>query len=310
MNELLIPESLMYAVYFAPRGKNRLLNLGHEIAQRHLSPLDKLIGVIGDAGAGKSVLIKGMFPGLELSNDDRGVNSRPPHLLRNSGNDFFTSHTYHIDIHFEGAFYQMYELAEAVKRAIDNGKRVVIEHFDLIYPFLGINAEMLIGIGEEVIVTRPNLFGPLPQDICDIVFKSIKYRKMAHTAEDLTCKVLEEYYGLGHSQMHGDVKHGFVIEFRDKPDIDIAELEVMVKEMINQAYDISYLDETHIKIGETENFHCTGPRIHVRNTSDIENFQLVKEFKYSEISRLYALIGLVGQEKPYNINDLNKLNLL
>ncbi len=29
----LLPESLMYAVYFAPRGKERLLNLGHQIAQ-------------------------------------------------------------------------------------------------------------------------------------------------------------------------------------------------------------------------------------------------------------------------------------
>ena len=36
----LLPESLMYAVYFAPRGKDRLLNLGHQIAQRHLSPQD------------------------------------------------------------------------------------------------------------------------------------------------------------------------------------------------------------------------------------------------------------------------------
>lgn len=42
------------------------------------------------------------------------------------------------------------------------------------------NAEVLIGIGEEVIVTRPNIFGPLPKDIAEIVFKSIKLRRMAH----------------------------------------------------------------------------------------------------------------------------------
>ena len=309
MSNSLIPEALMYAVYFAPRGKNRLLNLGHEIAQRHLSPLDKLIGIIGDAGAGKSLLIKGMFPGLELSNDDSGVNSRPLPIMKNSENNFFSSHTYHMDVRFECAFYQMYELAEAVRKAIDNDKRVVVEHFDLLYPCLGINAEILIGIGEEVIVTRPNLFGPLPKDIGDIVFKSIKYRKMAHTAEDLTCKVLEEDYGMGHSQTHGDVKHGFVLEFLKKPDLDIYELEAKVKEFINRAEDISYLDETHIKIGENGRYHCTGPRIHVRNTSEIENFQLIKEFKYNAISRDYALIGLVGYEKPSDINDLNKLSL-
>ena len=67
----LLPESLMYAVYFAPRGKDRLLDLGHQIAQRHLSPQDKLIGFVGDGGAGKSLLIRGMFPGLELTNDDQ-----------------------------------------------------------------------------------------------------------------------------------------------------------------------------------------------------------------------------------------------
>jgi predicted GTPase len=86
----------MYAVYFAPRGKKRLLSLGNIIAQRHLSAEDNLIGFIGDAGAGKSLLIKGMFPGLELSNDDEGLNVRPLPILKNEDNGFFSSHTYHI----------------------------------------------------------------------------------------------------------------------------------------------------------------------------------------------------------------------
>lgn len=309
MNNSLTQESLMYAVYFAPRGKKRLLSLGHEIAQRHLSPLDKLIGFVGDAGAGKSLLIKGMFPGLELSNDDEGINIRPLPLLKNTDSGFFSSHTYHVDIRFEMAFTQMHVLVDAVRRAVDQDKRVIIEHFDLIYPYLEINAEILIGIGEEVIVTRPNLFGPLPKDISEIVFKSIKYRKMAHTAEDMTCKVLEEYYNMGHTQIHGDVKHGFVLEFNQKPNIDIVELEARVRKYIEQAIDISYHDEMHIRIGEEERFHCTGPRIHVRNTADIENFQLVKEFKYDAISRVYALIGLVGWERAVDISDLNKFSL-
>ena len=63
-------EQLMYASYFAPRGRARMYILGQQISERYLSPLDRLIGVIGDSGAGKSSIIKGMFPGLELTNDD------------------------------------------------------------------------------------------------------------------------------------------------------------------------------------------------------------------------------------------------
>lgn len=174
----LVDEPLLYAIYFAPRGKSRILNLGHLISQRHINATDKLIGIIGDAGAGKSLLIRGMFPGLELTNDDEGLNMRPLPILKDIDRSFFTSHTYHIDARFESAFTQMHELADAVKRAIDQNKRVIIEHFDLIYPMLGMNAEILIGVGEEVIVTRPNIFGPLPHDIYEIVFKSIKYRKI------------------------------------------------------------------------------------------------------------------------------------
>ena len=71
----------LYSNFFAPRGNKRMLALGMQIAQQYLDPMDKLIGVIGDAGAGKSMLIKGMFPGLDLSNDDNGVNVRPLPIL-------------------------------------------------------------------------------------------------------------------------------------------------------------------------------------------------------------------------------------
>ena len=63
--------------YYAPRGAHRMHLLGQQIAQLYLSPTDKLIGIIGEAGSGKSALIRGMFPGLELTNDDNGVYIRP-----------------------------------------------------------------------------------------------------------------------------------------------------------------------------------------------------------------------------------------
>ena len=67
--------SHLYSIYFAPRGNERMAELGMQIAQQYLRPMDKLIGIIGDAGSGKSMLVKGMFPGLELTNDDEGQRS-------------------------------------------------------------------------------------------------------------------------------------------------------------------------------------------------------------------------------------------
>ena len=119
--------------YYAPRGHNRMYALGMELAQLYLSPSDKLIGIIGEAGSGKSALIKGMFPGLELTNDDNGVYVRPlPILDLDRGFSFFSPHTYHLDIRFENGFTQMSELADAIADALQKGKRVVVEHFDLI----------------------------------------------------------------------------------------------------------------------------------------------------------------------------------
>ena len=124
-----------------------MAELGMQIAQQYLRPTDKLIGVIGDAGSGKSMLVKGMFPGLELTNDDEGVNVRPLPLLemlddplgmgsisKKGFSLFATPHTYHLDIRFEQGFTQCPELARAIMAAIQKGKRVVVEHFDLVYP--------------------------------------------------------------------------------------------------------------------------------------------------------------------------------
>ncbi len=39
-----------------------MAELGMQIAQQYLRPMDKLIGIIGDAGSGKSMLVKGDVP--------------------------------------------------------------------------------------------------------------------------------------------------------------------------------------------------------------------------------------------------------
>ena len=290
--------------YFAPRGHKRMYMLGMQLAQLYLSPFDKLIGVIGEAGSGKSALIRGMFPGLELTNDDDGVYVRPlPLLDRGSRVQFFSPHTYHVDIRFENGFTQMSVLADAITEALQAGKRVIVEHFDLVYPFLGFNANLLIGAGEQVLIARPNLFGPAPSEIRDAVYNSLPYRLMAHTAEDL-CEYLMPPEDLARCD-HDDVKHGFIISFPDpKPTFDIAELERKVNEMIAANLPITYVDSKHVAIGDATH-PCTGPRIHVSSTGLIKNFHLLNHFIYDRFSKKYLLVGCVGDDAEKTLQMLD-----
>ena len=302
-----IQSSHIYSTYFAPRGRSRIYTLGMQIAQLYLSPFDQIIGFIGEAGSGKSVLIKGMFPGIELTNDDDGVNVRPlPLLEQEYETGFFTPHTYHLDIRFETGFHQLSELADAVRLAVRRGKRIIIEHFDLIYLLLGVNANLLIGVGEQIVITRPNLFGPLPQELCDIVYPSLAYRLMAHSAEDL-CE-----YAMTQEQMlacsHGDIRHGFVLEFNEhQPDIDIPTLEARVNELIRADLPIDYYDESHILLGGAQHY-CTGPRTHVRSTGRIIGFRLLDHFIYDHFHKTYMLVGCVGDDSEENIRKLEKIH--
>lgn len=296
----------LYSVFLAPRGLARMADLGMQIAQQYLSPFDQLIGVIGKSGSGKSMMIKGMFPGLELTNDDNGVNVRPLPLLSVAEDNvgFYTSHTYHIDIHFEAAFTPMFQLAEAIQEAVDLGKRVIVEHFELVREFLEMNAHLLIGIGDEVIITRPTAFGPEPSDIANIVQQSLQYRFMAHTAEDLCgfylADKIDEVY------THDDVRHGFILNFQNKPEIDLEELEAYVNEMIKKDLPVSFKDDSHIQIGDKVQ-PCTGPRMHVRSTKDIKHFSVAKRLFQEPISRRWQLIGIVGENVQGQISDLNSI---
>lgn len=296
----------LYSVFFAPRSYARMADLGMQIAQQYLSPFDKLIGLIGEAGSGKSMIIKGMFPGLELTNDDEGVNIRPLPLMSVGETDgFYTTHTYHLDIRFESAFTQMHQLADIVLEAVEMGKRVVVEHFDLLYPFIKRNAHLLLGIGEEVIITRPTLFGPEPEDIAKIVFKSIEMRRRTHTAEDLCEYCLKTMNDKEY--IHSDVRHGFILSFLEKPDIDLDELERRVNDMIAQDIPISYMDDHHILIGQEPHI-CNGPRMHVRSTGEIERLTLNKEFLVEPITNRYLLVGVVGADGArQQLVDLNKI---
>ncbi len=297
-------ESHILSTYFAPRGRTRMYTLGMQLAQLYLSPFDKLIGIIGEAGSGKSALIRGMFPGLELTNDDDGVYIRPLPLLDiDDQRSYFTPYTYHVDIRFENGFTQMSTLAEAIDHALHSGKRVIVEHFDLVYPLLGYNANLLISVGEQVTIARPTLFGPEPQDIRDAAYESLSYRLMAHTAEDLCefCMSPEDLARCGHD----DVRHGFVITFPDKaPNFDIQELEQKVNDMIRADLPIAYIDPRHVSI-DGHSHPCTGPRIHVTSTGQIYDFHLLHHFIYDRFGHRYLLVGCVGEGAEENLQKLD-----
>ena len=295
------------SVYFAPRGRDRIYQLGMQIAQQHLSPADRIIGVIGEAGSGKSMIIKGMFPGLELTNDDEGVNVRPlPLLCQDDENRFYSPHTYHMDARFELGFTQLHVLVDAIREAVARGKRVIIEHFDLVYEALGFNADLIVGIGEEVIVTRPNIFGPLPEDVAKVVHKSVHTRLMAHTAEDLCEFHMPEKEVV--RCLHADIKSGFLMAFHDSPpEVDLEELEKAVLADIAADLPVEYVDDRTIRIGDAYQ-PCTGPRTHVSSTGKIVGFHLLKEIIYDNRNQRWLLVGRVGNvnvdEARHHFNDL------
>ena len=311
--------------YFAPRGTKRMYELGMQLMQLYLSPSDKLIGVIGEAGSGKSALIRGMFPGLELTNDDNGVYVRPLPILDLVGGfgggfggamgsfggmgglagfHMAEPHTYHLDIRFENGFTGMRELADAIREAIRMGKRVVVEHFDLVYPMLGINADLLIGVGEEVVLSRPTVFGPEPHHIHAMVYKSLPFRLMSHTAEDL-CELLLPKEDLERCE-HDDVMNGFVLAFRDHPpQVDLRELEAKMQELIDQDLPVTYKDENHVTIGPYTHY-CTGPRTHVSRTGQIKDFHLLYHFLHDRKNKKYLLVGCVGAANLERLRALDK----
>lgn len=297
-------ETLLYSTYYAPRGRPRLYMLGSLLANRYLVPTDLLIGIIGGEGSGKSTLIKGLFPGLELTNDDDGVNLRSTPIYDFQPENYFAPHTFHLDIRYELAFKQPFEIVEAVNRAVENGRRVVIEHFDLIYKQLGYNAQIIFAIGEELVVSRPTVFGPFPSEIKAHVEKTAIYRRMAHSAEDITSYILAKDYNYTRRVLHSDVKHGFVIKFTEKPDINIHDIEEKVRAVIEGNVPIGIAGKDKISIGEWH-MYCTGARTHVKASGQIENFRLWQDYVYDPIWKEYMLVGMVGPKKGVGVEGIS-----
>jgi hypothetical protein len=126
---------------------------------------------------------------------------------------------------------------------------------------------------------------------------------MAHSAEDITSHILETDYGYTRPVLHSDVRHGFVINFPEKPGIDLAALEAKVRAVIAADVPIHPAGEDRIRVGEWE-MRCTGTRTHAKSSGQIENFRLFREFKYDPLSKEYLLVGRVGKKQVIGFEDM------
>ena len=175
--------------------------------------------------------------------------------------------------------------------------------FLLVYPHLRANANLLIGIGEQVLLSRPTIFGPEPDEIKQAVYESLHYRLMAHSAEDI-CEMFIDEFDVNRCG-HDDVRHGFAIYFPDiKPSFDIAEVERKVNEIIAQDVPITYVDDSHISVGDNVQ-PCDGPRFHVKRTGQIENFHLMNHLIYDRFKNRYLLVGCVGEKSEELLQRLD-----
>ena len=68
---------------------------------------------------------------------------------------------------------------------------------------------------------------------------------------------------------------------------------------------ITYVDNNHVSIGDIIH-KCTGPRIHVSHTGQIENFHLLNHFVYDRFRRRWMLIGCVGKDAETNLQKLDE----
>ena len=93
-----------------------------------------------------------------------------------------------------------------------------------------------------------------------------------------------------------------MINYREKPNFNLYEIEEKIKDIIRQDLPIVPSGEESIKIGDYE-MHCTGPLMHVESTGKIQGFSLVKEFYFDSRFNEYVVAGVVGQTDKQKETD-------
>ncbi len=126
---------------------------------------------------------------------------------------------------------------------------------------------------------------------------------MIHSAEEI-CSLLLEEQGVPDTYRHDDVRRGFIFSFAQKPDIDLEALDRDANKMIEEDIPIWFRDEEHISIGPHIRT-CSGPRMHVKSTGEIQKITINKELLQEPITDRYLLVCIVGEHGQNRINDLN-----
>ena len=66
----------------------------------------------------------------------------------------------------------------------------------------------------------------------------------------------------------------------------------------------TYVDDHHVLIG-SDLHKCSGPRIHVGHTGQVENFRLMHHFIYDRLKRRYLMVGCVGENSDKLLEPLD-----
>ena len=168
-----------------------------------------------------------------------------------------------------------------------------MEHFDLLYPTLKMNAHVLVGIGQEVIIARRAFSAPSGRDQA-VVFKSL-HPEDGPSAEDVPSISLK---GWAYRRRKGTAMSAAALSSITASGL----AELALAERAGQGDDrpgstINPAGNRKITIGEMS-LHCTGPR-HVRSTGEIKNFRLGKEYLRDPLTGIYSIVGKVGNEPAH-----------
>ena len=97
---------------------------------------------------------------------------------------------------------------------------------------------------------------------------------------------------------------GGIVAYDPRVKHEVLHVEQKVLDIINQEMPVTYVDENHINVGGRIH-KCSGPRIHVPNTGNIENFKLLPHLIHDPFKRRYLLVGCVGENSEELLQSLD-----
>jgi hypothetical protein len=102
-----------------------------------------------------------------------------------------------------------------------------------------------------------------------------------------------------------------LLRFTKNIDLNFEALSKRIHQRLAENLDVHYLDENHIKIGDSVT-PCSGPRLHLHNTSEVEGFSLVKGFVRDEKTDTWCLVGMLrpAEERADSLRNFHSSSAL